>query len=629
MCNARWRTCSCSEADKERRLQELRTRRQEREQREHEQEERQREEDEAALAEAEEIAEAIRQVEEMEREEAIRRVEEERRKQLEEELLLAQLEEARLLEEIARREAEEEAERQLREVLLASSQEECQAMMKILMQIINFQHAALMSEHAALEQRCTHEHEARHQKALNESEEKHLWLHENIAKRTEALNDVQRQEWEQLLQQAEEEEDDLFMQMTMYLRDKPNREQREKKMRDALQRQQLEKQTELQARHDEERQKLDFGIHYEFCGLQKADFVRMEPLEAQHQSTLEQLGRRVGCDRKWFQLISTRRIEMLLEHKRLILDQIKAEKEPLGLTEELANSVIPMLPLTDDCCTPSLAPYSSAGEHTQLETSSTVEIEWPPLESHSKPTRQKVQLSVLGLAVEPVDDKFESPVSPLEPPSAQRPPTLSPAAASQASETALARSDTIVRHVPGAFPATNPSTLSNRHTYPQSATVQQEGQPSILDRPRPRKPKRNSAAAAVSMSGVMAMSFMVETKDDPLQQPAATAPNPTERSGSVATTDSSNPSMSSITTVPSKTTYDSSRTSSRITATDAELLDSISASKVAHTWSTSMAGGKTGKKRGSIFGNLLKKKDMSEEEIKRKMSTCVGDGYGI
>jgi len=341
VCNARWRTCNCTEADKERRIAELRARREERTRE-------QEEADAAAEADAEELAEAIRQIEQMELEETVRREEEERQRQLEEELMLARLEEERLLEEISRREAEEEMARQLRETLLTSSKEECQTMMDTLMQIIIFQHAALMSEHESRELQCVEKKETKQERHSGKVADHAQWLEDNIRKRRSTLQKRQTQELQALQLQAEEEEDDMFMQMHTYLKDKPNREAREMKMRDAFQKQQTERQEELAKRHREERKTLEESSYSEREGLRKATSMKLDPIIKEFQLSLRTLGSQIGADRKWFQMVSTRRIEMMKEHRNIVLRQIEGQEEPTGLTEELARTIELTLPVVDD-----------------------------------------------------------------------------------------------------------------------------------------------------------------------------------------------------------------------------------------------------------------------------------------
>ena len=597
VCNARWRTCNCSEADKLRRIEELRTRRQERDQQ-------QQEEDAAAQAEAQEIADAIAQIEEMERQEAIRLAEEEVQRQLEEELMLARLEEARLLEEIARREAEDAAEVQFRQILVESSKEECQALMSTLMQIINFQHAALMSHHAAQEHDCLEKRETQQAMALEESSTMAEWLQENIARRTQALHNKQQEEWERLLRQAEQEEDDMFMQMHMYLRDKPNREQREKRMRDTLHQQQHEKQEILQKKHQGESYRLELGIYYENEGLQRAQSNRLEPMEEQVQLSLRELGWHIGCDRRWFQLVSTRRIEMLKEHRKLVLEQLEAEQDLVGLAEEQARNIGPALPATSEGQhEPSHMDGVEGQEITQLAYSEPTQPP-PPVPYETADLYNSPDRGVPENSTTPVQQTFSPP----------KPHSMTTFNVNNQ----LNRSGTVIRPIPGAYPPSTNATSSSkgvRSTHQNTFPTRTE-QPAAGSKP---------VNGALSMSDMTAMSFMVSAHN-----------NRTRRKDSGSTSTSPSMSLTSTTTTDTRRT---SKTSATSESGDAELLDSICANVVARGASSSGSGlglslteTRSGKARKSIFGNFGnfgRKKEMSEEEIKRRLSGCVGDGFGV
>lgn len=536
VCNARWRTCSCSEADKERRLQQLRDQRVNREAQEAEDNRRQAEEDAAALLEAEEVAEAIRQIEEMEREDAIRRVEEERQRQLEEELLLAQLEEARLLEEIARREAEEEAERELRRILLSSSREECQALMETLMQLITHQHSTMMCDHVVREAACLEQKQDSIFQSQQDASQMATWLHDNIEQRKARLGLKFKEENDRLSRQFEEEEDDLFMQMTIHLRDKPNRERREKKMRDALQSQQSQNRERVLANHERALARLEYETGYELEGLARAASTRLEIVEQQYQASLQKLGQEIGSERCWLQVISTRRIEMLRAHRGLVLEQVEAGHEPIGLLEERAIQIEPFLPEID--------------EEAQVTADDSAAVE---LEAPSNGSGHEEDADLYGATPE----QTTSIVGALD--------------SSAHEESTLTRSDT-TKKIPGSFPVTTSS------------------QP-FVTQANSRKYKYTDSA--ISMSGMMAMSFVVHTDGD-VGQPGSSS-QAAQR-------------MSSV-------------TSSSI-STDAELLDTISASKVSTREKNDIG-------RRSLFGKFRKNKEISEEEIRRRMSNCIGDGYGL
>ncbi|KAK5942382.1 hypothetical protein PMZ80_004945 [Knufia obscura] len=571
---------AAGQTDKDRRIAELQTRRWERDRQ-------QQEEDAAAQAEADEIAGVIARIEEMERQEAIRLAEEERQRQLEEELILARLEEARLLEEIAKREAEEEAERLFRRTLIESSEEECQTLMRTLMQIINFQHAALMSNHEAEEHSWLQGKEMQQALALEESSMMASWLEENISKRTQTLHNKQREEWERLLRQGEEEEDDMFMQMHMYLRDKPSREQREKRMRDTFHQQQQEKQEALRKKHEEERRKLELSTYYENEGFQRAQNNRLDPSDEQFQASLQQLGRQIGCDRRWFQFVNTRRIGMVKEHKRLVLAQLEAEDDPVGLTEEQARNIEPTLPTMKDG-----QPESTELIHFEPTTPP------PPVPHHSE------TIDLYGMTKQ----VSSNPGTPIQQTS---PPPIPHSIATFDGTSQLNRSDTTTRPIPGAYPASTPSTTAT------SVSKRSESHYLNVFKSAPSRPSRPVAKpSAVSMSGMMAMSFMVSARND------AAANDSDGRSTSTSTS----PSMS----LTSTDTADTRRTSKTSTVSvDADSQHESPTGVVTGRGSDSIGSGNgIGKGRNGFFGRLGRKREMSEDEIRRRMSRCVGDGFG-
>jgi len=592
VCNARWRTCRCTEADKERRIAELQTQRQNRDQRQQEQ-------DATAQAEAAEIAEAIAQIEEMERQEAIGLAEEERQRQLEEELMLAKLEEARLLEEIAKREAEEEAEKVFRQTLLESSKEECQMLMSSLMQIINFQHAAFMSKHEAKQQSCIPKSPIQQATALGESFTSASWLQENILKRTKALHTEQREEWEQLLRQADEEEDDMFMQIHMYLRYKPNREQREKRMRDTFQQQQQEKQAALQIKHEDELRRLELSTQCENGGLKRAQSVRLEPVEEQFQSSLRQLGWHIGCDRQWFQLVSTRRIEMLKEHKRLVLEQLEAEQDPVGLTEERARYIGPTLPAMSDGQAES-ADFDSVDRQDAAQLAH-CELAQPPC---PLPPETADLYSPDG------QDASDEPATPVE----QTCPPLTPPSIAQAEGAPqLTRSVTIIRPIPGAYPtstiiAKSSSKRSSGH-YLNAFEAPSIRPPKAITKRKPLPSSYNARSSPVSAENDI---YTVPRKD--------TGPTSTSTSTSVSPSTSSTSATTIDTEHKSKTPTTSADPGANL---HARIEPTLLVRNV-----PSWTGGANGKGR-SFLSKFGRRKEISEEEIRRRMSGCVGDGFGV
>ncbi|KAK5082025.1 hypothetical protein LTR05_007167 [Lithohypha guttulata] len=559
---------------------ELRTRRQDRERHERETEQRQQEDAAAAQAEAEEIAEAIGQIEEFERQESIRLAEEERRRQIEEELILARLEEERLLAEIARREAEEEAERQLLEILLHSSKEELGSMADKLQQIINFQRAALSSTHMRRERAITNEQQARMLEITKENNRLSAWLDQNVRRRQEALHNRHNQEREQMIQQVEQEEDDLFMEMTMYLRDKPNRAQRESKMRETFQKQQQDKQEQLINKHKQERDKLAMGTEHEYEGLRKSVQTKMEPIEIRSKATLRTLGNQIGCDRRWFEVISERRVQMLTKHELIVIEQVGTGQEPIGLTEDVASGLQP-LPRIDDTDDEDDGRPESSGSRYGFVDSNATPAQLPP---------QVVETEDLYGASQ---DFFE-----LSGSSSFRPTTTSATTNASPPLSRNSRSETVSDRIPGAFPPSEAGP-SKTPTLPRNASKHHSS----------TIPK----SAAMSMYGVMAMSFVVPEPRDSLQRSLSNM-----QSQGVASLADSSQRLSATTTAASTSISRPSSITTDTTSFDTVLTAQVSGSSKEDTL----------KAKKSFFGRLGRRKELSEDEIRQRMVRCVGDGMG-
>lgn len=608
VCNARWRTCSCTESDKDRRLQELRTLRQQREQQDREEQQRQEEEDATARAEAAEFAEVLRQIEAFEQEEAARRAEEERIARLEEELALARLEEERLLEEIARRDAEEEAERQLQQILLDSSKEECDNMSRSLQEIVDFQKQSLTSTHGMAEQTLMQDQHQQTAAVIAENATLLSWLKENVAKRQRRIRQRHSEDWQKLTQQTEEMEDEMFMQMTMYLRDKPNREQREKKMRDTFTKQQVEKQEELTARHATELKQFERTSEYEFAGLRLASDTKKTALKDEFEVAYVQLGKRIGCERKWLEIISARRTAMLQKHKQLVIEQVEAGHEPVGLVEELTQHIEPL-------------PLETAAEgenHDQERKNHVTGIS--ELEDSTTPVQRPQALETADL-YGPSTDFLDAPA------------VESQAAYMQARVEANIAQKLPRKTIPGTFPSmeAGPSNARPPLIVP-STTVSS------------RKSSKSSSGAAISMAGMTAMSFMVPTRPPiPISNASSSDSEPsTSQRSSTATNESTStsatsPSIASLAPNPADQLRGAS-TALTLSRTDSivlhrGLLETVAAETLANRTSfqqeTEAAEKANKSKKTSKFGGMFRRKELSEDEIRRKMARLgAGDGAG-
>lgn len=328
MCGAKWRTCGCTEQDRAVRQDNLR---------------RQRDARNMQAAEAEAIARAIAEVEAMERREAEQEAE---RAKLEEEAL-ARLEQERQEEEIKRVAAQEEAEKRLREVLRLSIAETAKFLNRQLQEITDHQRILLDDNHgkeeANMEQRWMSQQRAK----LKDAEMLFDTMCRNVERRKNRLIQNHAAGTGALKKRHEEQEDDMFLQMQIHLRGKPNREAREQRMQEELNKQLKEECEELLLHQMDELDKLHQTSRMEIASLRHATSSHTTEALMLHKRITAKLREHVAADRKWFELVINRRKLMIEEHCKLMLADLDAGRDPVGLTEALAIEIDPLPPLQE------------------------------------------------------------------------------------------------------------------------------------------------------------------------------------------------------------------------------------------------------------------------------------------
>ncbi|OAG40269.1 hypothetical protein AYO21_05552 [Fonsecaea monophora] len=327
-----WRSCACTEADENNRQEELRRLRNERA--------------EIADAEAAEINRIIAQVEEVERLQAEERRREEQRQQEEwrrEEAELARLEEQRLQEEADRRAEEERMAQELRRILKLSVEETCDKIQSAWNGILQTQKKTLDNRHLNAEQQymlLRDEAWARQQEGNSEILAK---MESNISKRTTSVKERHDMEMRTFDTEQQELEDDMFLEIKLHLRGKQDKEARERRLQERFQRQREEKQQEMLSKHQSELDALQMNATMELQGLTLSNESKLARLEHKSRVDFELSLLNVAADRAWFGFLAERRQNMVDENRRLMLEALNADQEPVGLTEETAATVGPYL----------------------------------------------------------------------------------------------------------------------------------------------------------------------------------------------------------------------------------------------------------------------------------------------
>ncbi|OAP58503.1 hypothetical protein AYL99_07593 [Fonsecaea erecta] len=294
-----------------------------------------------AEAEAEEIDQIIARVEELERVEA--EGQEERRR---EEAELARLEEQRLRQEEARRRDEERMAQELRQTLRLSVDDACQAIQSAWNGLLPAQKKSLDDRHSHAEQQHVQIRDEAIRRQGQENGDNLAKMESNIAKRTHAISERHNAEQGVFALAQQELEDDMFLEIQLHLRGKQDKEARERRLQERFQRQREERQEKMRSRHRSEFQALQANMTMELQGLKLTSESKLARLEYKFRAEFGALCGNVAADRAWFDFLAERRQNMVDANRRLMLEALDADQEPVGLTEEAARAIGPFLTST-------------------------------------------------------------------------------------------------------------------------------------------------------------------------------------------------------------------------------------------------------------------------------------------
>ena len=289
-----------------------------------------------------------------------------------EEVELAQLEQESLEHETIRLQEEVEAEEEFRDILRMSLVDAACSLEKTYQMVSYHQHASLDDRHGRDEAALATMLAKRQAQIQEQGAHLLVKIQSNINKRKDNLSVKHEVALAELATKHEEQEDDLFLQIQLHLRGKPNREAREKRLRDEIRKQQKQESDVLERTHNAETGLLDDNARMEMQGVERSTAARIARAVSENSRSLNRLSREAVFDRYWFELVSRRRANMLAEHSRMMLAELEAGTEPFGLTEELAAAIGPLLP-AGDCTATSAAdtdPYKST-PLSELDANST------------------------------------------------------------------------------------------------------------------------------------------------------------------------------------------------------------------------------------------------------------------
>jgi hypothetical protein len=318
-CGARWRTCSCTEVDQQRRQIEIAERRIASNARSREEEE--------------EIARAIAAIEEMERREAEERAREteelERREALRRAIQASErrrMEHLERLEAEKRRREEEEAARRREQAIRSCTTESINHLQGALLEIQRFQQSSLILRHSS-ESTALNEvmkkQEAVEKAKLGSLQTK---LDSNSTLRSKSLQSVHEAAVAKLISENEAEEDDTFMSLQEYLREKPNREARMKSALDRLRHRQKDEMDKLTEVHDAKIKLLVANVSMERNALQKGYTLQSADSVSRNNEAMVLLNQMVMAEREWFELVAERRRVLMEELEQQLWSRSGVEK---------------------------------------------------------------------------------------------------------------------------------------------------------------------------------------------------------------------------------------------------------------------------------------------------------------
>ncbi|KAI1608907.1 hypothetical protein EDD37DRAFT_612212 [Exophiala viscosa] len=329
VCGVKWRTCHCTEVDEANRQADLARRRRDRQS--------------ALDDEAAEIAQAIADVEAVERQEAEER---HRHRQEQEELdaQLAQLEQERLLEEAARREEAERLEREYEEMRRISVAEACADLQSTLDKLVDAQKQMLDNRHVRGERRFSQQRDEQITVQQKQNQELQSTMESNINKRTSLIERKHKSDIGVFTAEQDELEDDLFLEIQMHLHGKNDKEARERRLQEKFKKQRDEKYQELISKHKSESDALKANASMELSVLIRMNDEKMAKVRHTYLCELEAQVSVVAAERAWFKLITERRQNMLSANNRLMTEAVDVGEDPIGLIENGAAAIGPTLP---------------------------------------------------------------------------------------------------------------------------------------------------------------------------------------------------------------------------------------------------------------------------------------------
>ena len=308
-CGSRWHTCRCTEADVNRRQLELQRTRATRE--------RIVQEEDAELQQALAMIRAMEMSEAQERQRRQREDEEAQRREAEQ---LAILEQQRQREEERRRQQQLALEQELKQAILVSMKLEADGLFKSMIEVIQLQHIALDDKLGREEARLKSSYE----KLAKEQHWKRDVLLEGRRLAASVKLDRLRQEQEHERQQLVHHHEKLVG--------------KDRDLQDALN----DALRDLNLELNQALARAEVSLDREMSLLQRAIDKGLARAKMEHDRDIGHLITVATIERKWYLVVSERRLTMVHKHNLITASEIGSNQESGGLTAEVAATIEPL-----------------------------------------------------------------------------------------------------------------------------------------------------------------------------------------------------------------------------------------------------------------------------------------------
>jgi len=482
-----------------------------------------------------------------------------------------------------------EAEERLREAIKLSMDDGVMALLKVFSQVREAQYTAITERHEKQKEALFSSYLETQSAREKDAEQSLETMRSIIKKRRDRLEAKHEVDTETLQELHETQEDDLFVKLHVHLQGKPNKEARERRMQEELQKQQARDVVELERKQRQEQQTLEHSTTVELRDVERTLQMKSQGAMDELKYELRQYCCRVKSDLCWFDLIARRRQRMLQERKQVIIEESDASAEPDSLRVVKAPTKQPAQPDASR-----LNAFPPSEHHGTLEGERNVTLS--EISETTVPHPSSSSSTSVSVSSTPIDRKDSS--------------------ASSAPEVVFPVDQTLYNVNDGHSRTLSRQSSTEQNsqketTHPQARSVDRSNMPAPVHPAYPldfltKKSRRKDMNHWCSiLAPVPLPDSPVDTEQAPQRIPPpkrnATAPPVLQAPVELA-------ADASTASIPLRTHGSSSSSGQDVPTRRTSLLNNVPS----RPWK-------------GIFGKKGKRSELSEDEIREKMKQCIGD----